>query len=79
MFGFVFLLFCLFVCSRWYGTARWTAYRSTIALFWGYLTEMAVRCNLLIQISALNKRAKRPGGSHEGVGRTKKIATKESW
>ena len=31
-----------------------------------------MRCNLLIQIFALNKRVKRPGGSHEGVGRKKK-------
>ena len=71
--GFVFFCgFALFVCFRCYGTAHRTAYRSTIALFWGYLTETAVRCDLLlIQIFAMNKRVKRPGGSHEGVGRKK--------
>ena len=33
---------------------------------------MAIRYNLFIQIFATNKRLKRPGGSHEGVGRKKK-------
>ena len=41
--------------------------RSTIALCY---YRAAVRCNLLIQTFALNKRVKRPGGSHEG-GRKK--------
>ena len=33
-----------------------------------------MRCNLVIQSYALNKRVKRPGGSHEGVGRKKKLS-----
>ena len=74
-----FCLFVLFVCFclswLWMMTAYWTVQVPSPVLFCGPQQQMASSSNWNYCFCNAIERVKRPGGSHEGVGRKKNVST----